>query len=215
VDLSFAVVLGAARHTAPSTIGIDTIYRSKAQIPESFLRVVAYRTPLLPMLSPWFVYRKITTPSSSATRLPIKTLPNVSMPISKPRAFAVWFAPHDIKGGRKLPDQIDEAMRLHDKLLLTLSPNSMKSEWVKTEISKAREREIRDKARVLFPVRLVPFEVLREWECFDSDAGKNSAREIREYFVPDFRGWKNHDSYRKALDWLVADLQAPAVDGPS
>ena len=38
---------------------------------------------------------------------------------------------------------------------------------------------------MLFPVRLVGFEVLRDWECFDGDTGKDSAREIREYFIPD------------------------------
>lgn len=60
----------------------------------------------------------------------------------------------------------------------------MSSEWVKTEISKARKREIRDNRRMLFPVRLADFETLRDWECFDADTGKDSAREIREYFVP-------------------------------
>jgi len=28
--------------------------------------------------------------------------------------------------------------------------------------------------------------------CFDADTGKDSAREIREYFIPDFSNWKNH-----------------------
>ena len=69
-----------------------------------------------------------------------------------------WFAPHDIKGGRKIHEQIDEAIRLHDRLLLILSEHSMRSEWVKTEIAKARKREVKEGKRVLFPVRLVGFE---------------------------------------------------------
>jgi len=118
-----------------------------------------------------------------------------------------WFAPHDIKGGRKLHEQIDEAIRLHDRLLLILSEDSMKSEWVNTEIAKARKREVKDGKRVLFPVRLVGFEALRDWECFDGDTGKDSAREIREYFIPDFSHWKKHNSYRVAFDRLVKDLK--------
>ena len=47
----------------------------------------------------------------------------------------------------------------------------MKSEWVETEIAKARKREMKDRKRVLFPVRLVGFEALRDWECFDADTG--------------------------------------------
>src|SRR4051794_19580706 len=35
------------------------------------------------------------------------------------RMSAAWaFAPHDIRGGRKVHEQIDEAIRIHDKLLL-------------------------------------------------------------------------------------------------
>ena len=121
-----------------------------------------------------------------------------------------WFAPYDVKSGRKLHEQIDEAIRMYQKLLLVLSPSSMESEWVKTEIAKARRRETREKnKRMLFPVRLVKFEALRDWECFDADTGKDSARDIREYFIPDFSEWKsNHDSYRMAFDRLVRDLMA-------
>jgi len=101
-----------------------------------------------------------------------------------------WFAPHDVQGGRKLHEQIDEAIHIHERLLLILSAHSMQSEWVKTEIAKARQREVREKRQVLFPMRLVSFEAVRDWECFDADTGKDSAREIREYFIPDFsRGY--------------------------
>ena len=77
--------------------------------------------------------------------------------------------------------------------------HSIDSEWVRTEIAKARKRELREHQRMLFPVRLVDFETLRDWECFDADTGKDSAREIREYFIPDFSNWKNHDDYQKLV----------------
>jgi hypothetical protein len=105
-----------------------------------------------------------------------------------------WFAPHDVQGGKKLHEQIDKAIRVHEKVLLILSAESMSSEWVKTEIAKARKRDVREKKQVLFPVRLVAFEAIRDWECFDADSGKDSAREIREYFIPDFSEWKNNDA---------------------
>jgi hypothetical protein len=47
----------------------------------------------------------------------------------------------------KLREQIDEAIRLHEKVLLILSESSMNSEWVKTEIAKARKREVRDRRK--------------------------------------------------------------------
>jgi hypothetical protein len=80
-----------------------------------------------------------------------------------------WFAPRDIQAGKKIYEQIDIAIQMHERLLLLLSEASIKSEWVKTEIAKARKREISEKRRILFPLRLVTFETLRQWECFDSD----------------------------------------------
>jgi hypothetical protein len=79
---------------------------------------------------------------------------------------------------------------------------------VKTEIAKARKREVKEQRRVLFPIRLVNFGSMRDWECFDADTGKDSAREIREYFIPDFSTWKDHDCYLKAFDQLLRDLKA-------
>jgi len=121
-----------------------------------------------------------------------------------------WFAPRDIRGGRKLHQQIDDAIRLHDRLLLILSEHSMNSEWVKTEIAYARQKELNEGRQVLFPISLVPFPKIRDWKCFDADTRKDSAREIREYFIPDFSNWKNQDSYQQAFQRLVRDLKADA-----
>ena len=88
-----------------------------------------------------------------------------------------------------------------------MSPNSINSEWVKTEIRKARKRERVEKKRVLFPVRLVSLEGIRDWELFDADEGKDLAVEIREYHIPDFSDWKNHNPYSEGLKNLLRDLK--------
>jgi hypothetical protein len=119
-----------------------------------------------------------------------------------------WFAPHHVQSGKKLHEQIDVAIRLHERLLLILSPDSINSEWVKTEIAKARKRGIKEGKRVLFPIRLnISYEQLQEWECFDADRGKDSAREIAEYYIPDFTKWKDHDQYQEEFKRLVRDLK--------
>jgi hypothetical protein len=51
---------------------------------------------------------------------------------------------------------------------------------------------------------------LRHWECFDADTGKDSAIEIREYFIPDFSRWKDGDCYQQAFERLLRDLKAEA-----
>jgi hypothetical protein len=83
----------------------------------------------------------------------------------------------------------------------------MASEWVRTEIAIARKLEVEQKREVLFPIGLCPFKKIRKWKFFDSDIGKDSAREIREFHIPDFSNWKDHDAYKKAFDRLLKDLQ--------
>jgi hypothetical protein len=61
----------------------------------------------------------------------------------------------------------------------------MASKWALTELAKARKREKTEGKRVLYLVRLVGFEALRDWENIDS-SGTSLAEEIRQYFIPDF-----------------------------
>ena len=62
---------------------------------------------------------------------------------------------------------------------------------------------------MLFPISVVPFEQIKTWKNFDADTGKDSAREIREYFIPDFSNWKtDHDAYTKAFELLLKDLRS-------
>jgi hypothetical protein len=84
----------------------------------------------------------------------------------------------------------------------------MGSEWVITEIRKARKAERLEKKRKLFPIRLVDFEAIRAWECFDADGGKDLAVEIREYFIPDFSNWKDHDVFEAGFVRLLKDMKA-------
>jgi len=125
-----------------------------------------------------------------------------------------WFSPHDIQGGKKVHEQIDEAVRLYDRLLLIVSSHSMASRWVKTEIAIAREKEQAQKRKVLFPIRLVDFDTIRRWKLFNADIGDDSAAEIREYFIPDFSNWKDHDKYKKAFDQLIRDLPSQRAPKP-
>jgi len=119
-----------------------------------------------------------------------------------------WFAPDDIRAGQKIYLQIDEAIRFYDKLLLVLSEYSMHSNWVATEIKRTRQRELSEGRQMLFPVSICPFEEIRAWELFDTDEGRDLAAEVREYFIPDFSNWKDHDAYQAAFDRLLRDLKA-------
>jgi uncharacterized protein YjbI with pentapeptide repeats len=207
VDLSTAKGLEAIEHEGPSSIGVDVLQRSTG-VPEKFLRGAGLPDSFIAASAAFWVgsvkfYSCFISYSTRDQNFADRLYADLQA-----KGVRCWFAPPDIRGGRKIHEQIDEAIRLHDKLLLILSAHSMSSEWVMTEISKARRREVRDRTRVLFPISLAPFTALRDWECFDADTGKDSAREIREYFIPDFSNWKDHDSYQRALARLIKDLSA-------
>jgi len=209
VDLSTVKGLETVRHRGPSTIGIDTIYKSRGKIPEVFLRGCGVPDEFIAYIGsmvgrPIEFYSCFISYSTKDEEFAKRLHADLQA-----KGVRCWFAPHDVKGGRKLHEQIDEAIRAYDKLLLILSEHSMGSEWVKEEIARARKREAQEKRQMLFPVALVPYDpVVKEWECFDADRGKDSAREVREYFIPDFSNWKDHDSYQTAFQRLVRDLKA-------
>jgi len=48
---------------------------------------------------------------------------------------------------------------------------------------------------------------LQEWECFDAGTGKDSAREIREYYTPDFSQWEQPEKFKEEFEKLVRDLK--------
>jgi hypothetical protein len=111
-----------------------------------------------------------------------------------------WFAPEDLKIGDKIRTGIDEAIHLHDKLLLILSKSSVASGWVEREVKTALAKERKEKRTVLFPVRVdkAVFESPFDW-----------ATEIRhERNIGNFTHWKNHDDYEKAFSRLLRDLKA-------
>lgn len=208
VDLSEARNIESAIHWAPSKISIDTVYQSRGCIAEGFLRgagvpenFISYMKSLggaaFEFYSCFISYS--TVDQEFAERLYADL---------QARGVRCWFAPHNLQGGRKVHEQIDEAIRLYEKLLLILSDASMSSNWVKTEIANARAKEAQQARQMLFPISLVSFDRIRSWKLFDADTGIDSAREIREYFVPDFSNWKDHDSYQQAFDRLVKDLKA-------
>jgi hypothetical protein len=206
-DLSKVVGLDQVVHQGPSPFAVDSLYRSGGVVPEAFLRgagvpedFITYVPSLVGKAIQFYsCFISYSTQDQEFSDRLHADLQN--------KGVRCWFASHNIHGGKKINEQIDEAIRLYDKLLLILSPASMDSDWVKTEIAHARQKEVRDKRRVLFPISLVPFEEIKTWKNFDADTGKDSAREIREYFIPDFTDWKQHDAYSKAFDRLLRDLK--------
>jgi hypothetical protein len=202
VDLSEVDGLEAIRHYGPSTIGIDTLFQSMGKIPEAFLRgcgvpdaLIEYLPSLIGSMEPIQFYSCFISYSSKdrdfAERL------HADLQAKRVRC---WFDQEDLKIGEKFRQRIDTAIRVHDKLMLVLSEQSLASDWVETEVEAALDREGREKRIVLFPIRLDDA-VLESPVAWASHVK-------RTRHIGDFCGWKDHDTYQKSFERLLRDLRA-------
>jgi hypothetical protein len=209
-DLSEVKGLEAVLHDTPSPIGIDTLYKSAGKIPEAFLRgcgvpddFITFFPSLIGVQQAIQFYSCFISYSTRDEEFARRLYSRM-----RDEKLRVWFAPEDVKGGEKLYEQIERAIQVHDRLLIVLSEKSLQSKWVMTEIRRARKVELKESRRKLFPIRLVDYETLQAWECFDADTGEDLASEVRQYFIPDFSNWKEHDAFEKAFERLLRDLRA-------
>jgi uncharacterized protein YjbI with pentapeptide repeats len=198
-----AVALGKARlgeaiHRGRSVVDVSTLLSQDADtrflrgigLPELFIE---YRASLA---RPPFEFYSCFISYSSRDRDVCQRLHNDL----QGKGVRCWFAPEDLRIGDKFRHQIDESIRVHDKVLLVLSEHSIVSDWVENEVEAAFEKEHHTGRPVLFPIRL-------DDAVIDSPvAWAGTIRRTRH--IGDFTGWKDHDSYQKAFSRLLRDLEA-------
>ena len=202
IDLSVVKGLEAVDHRGPSTIGIDTIYHSNGKIPETFLKGAGVSDTFITYIrsligQPIEYYSCFISYSSKDNVFAERLYADLQS-----KNVRCWFAPEDMKIGDKIRPRIDEAIRIHDKLLLVLSAQSVESDWVEKEVETAFEKEEQQKRLVLFPIRL-------DDAVLCTTTTQAWAADIRRTrHIGDFRKWKQHDDYQKALNRLLRDLKA-------
>jgi uncharacterized protein YjbI with pentapeptide repeats len=203
VDLSEVKGLDTVNHHGPSTVGIDTIYKSKGKIPEVFLKgcgvpdnFIAYVGSLVGKAIEY--YSCFISYSSKDQDLAERLHNDLQA-----KGVRCWFAPEDMKTGDRIRARIEQEIRVHDKLLLILSEHSIRSTWVESEVEAALAKETPEHT-VLFPVRLD-----------DTVMQTNIAWAVklrRERHITDFANWKDHDAYQKAFERLLRDLKAESAE---
>jgi hypothetical protein len=213
LDLRDVKGLDAMVHSGPSTVGIDTIYKSNGKIPHSFLRgcgvpeALITFIPSLVAAQAGIEYHSLFICYSNEDH---KFAERLSDDLEA-NGFRCWLTPHNTHTDEWTSDQMDYAIQMQDKLLLVLSKNSMNSHWVKEKIKKAYNRGVKENRRVLYPICVCPPEELASWEEIDPNSGKDSARELGEYFIPIFSNWRDHFSYRQVFAEFLRDMQADSA----
>lgn len=199
LDLSQVIGLDSVKHAGPSAIGIDTIYQSGGRIPEVFLRGAGvpndFITFMKSLTAQAFDFYSCFISHSSKDREFVERL----YADLQSNGVRCWYAPEDLKIGEPFLLGIDQGIRLHDKLLLILSEESVNSGWVQHEVLSAMSKEQGQEPWVLFPIRLdaAVMETTVPWATLIRDSRH----------IANFTQWKDHDSYRKSFDRLLRDLQ--------
>jgi hypothetical protein len=188
------------RHSGPSTIGIDTIYKSKGKIPAIFLRragvpdrFIEYMSSLVGQALEY--YSCFISHSHSDQRFCDRLYADLQA-----KGVRVWYFPEDATWGRTVWGEIDRSIKLYDKLVVVCSEHSLQSGPVCREIERSLQREDREGKEILFPVRLDNY-------LFDVWDHARKA-DVLAKVVGDFRGWnRGTQRYAVAFDRLMKGLQ--------
>lgn len=192
-DLSEVRGLDAVKHKGPSTIGVDTLYKSDAKIPEAFLRGIGLPEAFITYL-PSLIARPIEFYScfisySHADKSFARRLHDAL----QGRGIRCWLDEHELLPGDKIYTEVDRGIRLWDKVLLCCSKDALTSWWVDNEIKIAFDKEQhlwRERGKevlALIPLNLDDYLLTGKWQS-------GLATEVKARLAANFEGWERENA---------------------
>ncbi len=200
-DLSGVKGLDMLQHFGPSTIGIDTIYKSKGKIPEVFLRgcgvpeeFITYMRSLVGKAIDF--YSCFISYSSKDDDFAQRLYADLQA-----KNVRCWKFDENAKWGEPVWGEIDTAIRHYDKLVVICSEHPLQSPPVIREIERALQKEDREHRNVLSPIRIDDY-LFDEWD-------HPRKADVVSKVAADFRGWENLAAYSKAFPRFLGALNHP------
>ncbi len=201
-NLSEVNGLEQVQHVGPSTIGIDTVYKSAGKIPDAFLRGAGVPESFIS-----FVHSLSVRPVQYATCLVVFAVADA---VFSQRLYKDLFSAGVRCWTRQIKDPTGVitshfSMSDFDQLVVVCSEHSLGSVRLDGDIVSALLKEDalqkrNQRRQVLFPIRLDDY-IFKTWKHHrKADVLKNN--------VGDFRNWQDPAQYRNALDRLIRDLNA-------
>ncbi len=201
VNLNAVKGLASVKHTAPSTIGIDTLYRSRGEIPEVFLRGAGVPENFIRFVNTWPRKHEPTYSCFICHSYKDRRFCDRLYADLQANGVRTWYVPEDAPRGRRFFAESAVRVRMFDKVIAVCSKHSLQSKAVVQEIEYSLKREREELHTILFPVRLDNY-LLKDWP--------HSQRAlVAEKVVADFRGWtRSAAKYEDAFRYLLQALKA-------
>jgi hypothetical protein len=201
VDLGSTYGLSTCKHNGPSALDYVTLSKSSG-IPRTFLLGSGLPQDFIDFLpslmgQPFQLYSCFISYTAKDEDFASRLHTNL-----QELGIRAWYVPHDLRAGERIQDQLDAAIRAHDKLILILSRESIKSQWVQYEVEKALNIERETQRTVLFPLKLDDsiFQISEPW-----------TEALKQRLILDFSSWRNEQLYSSSLSRLAKALTLTAA----
>jgi hypothetical protein len=207
VNLSAVAVKGldTVFHLGPSIIDISTIYVSKGNIPEVFLRGAGVPDTFITQI-PSLVeqatrfYSCFISHSSKDKRFCDRLYADF-----RAKDVQAYYFPKNARWGETVWGEIDRSIEDYDKVVVICSENSLQSGPVLREIERALQREDREGKNILLPIRIDDY-IFDRWE-------HPRKADVVSKVVGDFRGWdQDAAKYDAAFKTLLKMLKTEGSD---
>ncbi len=207
-DLSVAQGLELARHDAPSTIGVDTLYRSAGQIPAAFMAAAGIPASVMEF-------------QSAISRVPTALLHQVYISCRddddefaqvvsadlNAQGVRCWVFSERVRGSALVDrhstsdqEEVERWVRNYDKMIVVGTARALDTEAILNDITRGRERQLSEDKWVLFFV--APDDTLVRPQ------GRSARNRSAENVVFDLRGYKDdRAAYEPELAKLAEALK--------
>jgi hypothetical protein len=218
LDLRETEGLNRVEHLGASDVGVQTIYRSRGEIPLDFLRGAGVPESFIASIPALVDQAK----DSGACLISFSAINQefVERLAGDLRQHGVrcWLVSGGIETG---PRALDRLARLHDKILLVLSRGSLAGSWMTAEVASILAWESEKRRAIAVPICRDPEVLAMDEDWLASLRGAHLGRDPDAYreglkrwladlrtahAIGDFTGWKDPDAYQLALEQLLRAL---------
>ena len=205
VDLSGVKGLETVRFCGPSSLGIDSIYKSSGFIPTAFMRGCGVPEDFVQQV-PSMVFSSALLDAVYICHHPLdRVFAEKLFGDLQARGIRCWLLPgDDDKSPMTKSAQFEDMAGLRDRLLVVCSRSSLIDKTVLREMNHALFAEIQDKRKILC--------CITRDDYMQGDWSHPRKADVIAKTVSDFRHWEKPESYERALGKVLIVLREKAAE---